>query len=78
MADPNNPTNKERLASIEKSIEHIDKNIDKIANNNVNQWKQINKNAINISGMKAINGVIAFAVSIGTTLLATYFGVKHQ
>ena len=71
-------TNKERLASIEKSIEHIDKNIDSIAKNNVNQWKQINKNTVAIASQKAVNGVIAFVVSIGTTLLATYFGVKHQ
>ena len=42
------------------------------------KWKQINKNAQNISGMKAVSGVIAFVISIGTTLLATYFGVKHQ
>lgn len=60
-------TNKERLASIEKSIEHIDKNIDNIAKNNVNQWKQINTNAQNISGMKGASGVIAFVVSIIST-----------
>ena len=71
-------TNKERLAAIETSITHIDKNIDKIANNNINQWKQINKNTVAIASQKAVNGVIAFVVSIATTLLATYFGVKHQ
>ena len=71
-------TNKERLASIEKSIEHIDKNIDNIAKNNVNQWKQINKNTVAIASQKAVNGVIAFFVSIGTTILATYYGMKHQ
>ena len=70
-------TNKERLASIEKSIEHIDKNIDNIAKNNVNQWKQINKNTVAIASQKAVNGVIAFFVSIGTTILATYYGGKH-
>ena len=32
-------TNKERLAAIETSIIHIDKNIDLIAKNNINQWK---------------------------------------
>ena len=71
-------TNKERLATIEGAIINIDKNIDEIKIDNKEQWKQINKNAINISAMKAVNAVIAFAVSIGTTLLATYFGVKHQ
>ena len=71
-------TNKERLSAIETSITHIDKNIDNIAKNNINQWKQINKNAINVSAMKAVSGVIAFVISIGTTILATYFGVRHQ
>lgn len=69
-------TNKERLASIETSITHIDKNIEKIANNNVNQWKQINKNAQNISGMKGASGVIAFVISFATALVATYIGTK--
>ena len=71
-------TNKERLSSIETSILHIDKNIDKIANNNVSQWKQINTNAQNISGMKGASGVIAFVVSIISTGIITYLGLKHQ
>ncbi|MCK4448735.1 MAG: hypothetical protein KAW56_16840 [Candidatus Marinimicrobia bacterium] len=71
-------TNKERLTAIETSIIHIDKNIDKIANNNVNQWKQINKNAINISGIKGASGVIAFVVSLISTGIITYLGLKHQ
>ena len=71
-------TNKERLSSIETSILHIDKNIDKIANNNVSQWKQINANAQNISGIKGASGVIAFVVSIISTGIITYLGLKHQ
>ncbi|MCK4447750.1 MAG: hypothetical protein KAW56_11815 [Candidatus Marinimicrobia bacterium] len=71
-------TNKERLAAIETSITHIDKNIDKIANNNVNQWKQINKNAQGISAMKAISGVISGLISLVIAGVITYFGVKHQ
>lgn len=71
-------TNKERLTAIETSITHIDKNIDKIANNNVNQWKQINKNAVGISGIKGASGVIAFFVSLISTAIITYLGVKHQ
>ena len=65
----------EKINNIKEDTEEIKK---EYKENSTNQWKQINKNAINISGMKAINGVIAFAVSIATTLLATYFGVKHQ
>ena len=71
-------TNKERLAAIEKSIEHIDKNIDNIAKNNVNQWKQINTNAQNISGMKAISGFISGLVSLVIAGVITYFGVNHK
>jgi len=56
------------LAAIEKSIEHIDKNIDKIAINNVNQWKQINKNAQSIAGIKGtafgISACVSFIVSV--------------
>lgn len=70
-------SNKERLSSIETSIIHIDKNIDKIANNNVNQWKQININAQNISGMKAISGFISGLVSLAVAGIITYFGIKH-
>ena len=72
-----NPTNKERLTAIETSIIHIDKNIEKIANNNINQWKQINKNAINISGIKGASGIIAFVVSFISTCIITYLGIKH-
>jgi len=66
-------TNKERLASIETSIIHIDKNIDLIAKNNINQWKQINKNAQSIAGMRGASGVIAGIVSIIMAGIMTYF-----
>ena len=71
-------TNKERLATIEEAIKHIDINIEKIANNNINQWKQINKNAQGISAMKAISGVISGLISLVIAGVITYFGVKHQ
>lgn len=70
-------TNKERLATIEEAIKHIDINIEKIANNNINQWKQINKNAQGISGIKGASGVIAFIISLATTIGITYFGSKQ-
>lgn len=71
-------TNKERLAAIETSIINIDKNIDKIANNNINQWKQINKNQAAIAGMKAISGFISGFVSLVIAGIITYLGIKHQ
>jgi len=70
MADK---TNKERLAAIETSIIHIDKNVEKIATNNINQWKQINKNAQNIAGIKGASGVIAGIVSMIMAGIMTYF-----
>ena len=70
-------TNKERLATIEGAIINIDKNIDEIKTDSKDKWKQINKNTVAIASQKAINGVIAFFVSIGTTILATYYGGKH-
>lgn len=70
-------TTKERLATIEKSIEHIDKNIDKIANNNVNQWKAINKNAQCIAGLKGSSGIISGIVSLLVAgLVAFFYGGK--
>ena len=48
-------TNKERLATIEEAIKHIDGNIDKIAKNNVNQWKTINENTVSIAELKTTN-----------------------
>ncbi len=70
-------SNKERLASIETNIIHIDNNVDKIAKNNINQWKQINQNTTNISIGKAISGIIAFIISVGTTVLIA-FGIKQS
>ena len=69
-------TNKERLATIEQCIIHIDKNIDKIAINNVNQWKQINKNAQSIAGIKGAAGAISFVVSILSTMIMGFLTGK--
>jgi len=67
------PTNKERLASIETSIKHIDENIEKIATNNVNQWKSINKNGKDIANIKGIGTVIALVF----TAVCGYLGIKQ-
>ena len=76
------PTNKERLIKIEGLVVNLDKNFqefkDDSKKDDVRKWKQINKNTVAIASQKAVSGVIAFVISIGTTLLATYFGVKHQ
>ena len=70
MADP---TNKERLASIETSIKHIDGNIEKIATNNVSQWKTINQNSKDIAKMKGIGAVVALVF----TAVCGYLGIKQ-
>ena len=64
----------EKISNIKEDTEEIKK---EYRENSTNQWKQINKNAQNIVGIKAVSGVIAFVISIVTTILATYFGVKH-
>ena len=69
-------TNRERLAVIETSIIHIDKNVEKIATNNVNQWKQINKNAQSIAGIKGAAGAISFVVSILSTMIMGFLTGK--
>lgn len=66
-------TIKERLAAIEESIKHIDNNIERIANNDINQWKQINKNAQCIAGMKGSSGVISGIVSLIMAAIVAYF-----
>ncbi len=71
-------SNKERLATIEGAIVNIDKNVDEIKVDNREQWKQINKNAQNISGMKAVSGFISGLVSLVIAGVITYFGAKHQ
>ena len=66
-------TNKERLASIETSIKHIDTNIGKIADNNISQWKTINKNSQDIAKMKGVGAVIALVF----TAVCGYLGIKQ-
>ena len=66
-------TNKERLASIEKGIEHIDTNIEKIAKNNISQWKTINTNSKDIAKVKGIGAVVAIVF----TAICGYLGIKH-
>lgn len=66
-------TNKERLASIETSIKHIDENVGKIADNNINQWKTITKNTTDIAKMKGIGAVVALVF----TAVCGYLGIKQ-
>lgn len=66
-------TNKERLASIETSIKHIDKNIEKIATNNVNQWEAINRDGKDIAKMKGIGIVVALIF----TAIGGWLGFKQ-
>ena len=69
-------TNKERLAAIETSIIHIDKNIDLLVTNNKEQWKAINKNSQNIAGIKGaaygISGCVSFIVSVAGILWSMF------
>ena len=73
MADK---TNKERLAAIETSIIHIDKNVDLMVTNNKEQWKAINKNSQSIAGIKGtafgISTCVSFIVSVAGILWSMF------
>ena len=64
-------TNKERLATIEEAIKNIDNNINKIAKNNINQWKAISKNTTGIASIKGA----ALAISACVSFIITAIGV---
>lgn len=66
-------TNKERLASIETSITHIDTNVEKIAKNNVSQWKAISENGKDIAKVKGVGTVIALVF----TAICGYLGIRQ-
>lgn len=74
-------TNKERLIELKGLVVNLDSNFqefkDDSKEDDIRKWKQINKNAQGISAIKAVSGVIAFVISIATTILVTYFG-KQQ
>ena len=74
------PTNKERLIKIEGLVINLDKNFtehkDDCKENDIRKWKQINKNAQNIAGMRGMSVAIAFVATVLTNL-GVYFGVKQ-
>ena len=65
----------EKINNIKEDTEEIKKDYKA---DSKEKWKQINKNAQNISGMKAVSGVISGFISLVVAGLITYFGVKHQ
>lgn len=73
-------TNKERLIELKGLIVGLDKNFtefkDDSKEDDIRKWKQINKNAQNISGIKGASGVIAVVISFAINIFLTYFG-KH-
>ena len=74
-------TNKERLIELKGLVIGLDKNFQEFKNDSkeddVRKWKQINRNAQNISGMRGMTVGIAFIVSILANVGA-YFGVIKQ
>ena len=73
-------TNKERLMKIEGLVVNLDNNFtefkDDCKDDDVRKWKQINKNAQSIAGMRGMSVAIAFVATVLTNL-GVYFGVKH-
>jgi len=60
-------------------VKSIKEDTTEIKLNDIAKWKQINKNAQNISGMKGASGVIAGIVSlIMASLIAIFFKGIHQ
>ena len=74
-------TNKERLIELKGLVIGLDKNFqefkDDSKEDDIRKWKQINRNAQNISGMKGMTVAIAFIVSILANVGA-YFGIIKQ
>lgn len=66
------------IKHINKDIAETKEFIKEVKNNNINQWKQINRNAQGLSGLKAVSGIISGFVSLIIAGVIAYFGVKHQ
>ena len=73
-------TNRERLIEIKGLVVGLDKNFtefkDDSKEDDVRKWKQINKNAQSIAGIRGITVGIAFVSSVLTNL-GIYFGIKQ-
>jgi hypothetical protein len=73
-------TNKERLIELKGLIVNLDSNFtefkDDSKEDDIRKWKQINKNAQSIAGMRGMSVAIAFVATILTNL-GVYFGFKH-
>jgi len=66
-------------AVLYEMIKSVKEDTTEIKLNDIAKWKQINKNAQNISGMKGASGVIAGIVSlIMASLIAIFFKGLHQ
>ena len=66
-------------AVLYEMIKSVKEDTTEIKLNDIAKWKQINKNAQNISGMKGASGVIAGIVSmIMASLIAIFFKGIHQ
>ena len=66
-------------AVLYEMIKSVKEDTTEIKLNDIAKWKQINKNAQNISGMKGASGVIAGIVSmIMASLIALFFKGLHQ
>ena len=66
-------------AVLYEMVKSIKEDTTEIKLNDIAKWKQINKNAQNISGMKGASGVIAGIVSlIMASLIAVFFKGIHQ
>ena len=65
-------------AVLYEMIKSVKEDTAEIKNNDKEKWRQINKNAQNIAGIKGASGIISGIVSILTAGIVAYFfkGVK--
>ena len=65
-------------AVLYEMIKSVKEDTIEIKNNDKEKWRQINKNAQNIAGVKGASGIISGIVSILTAGIVAYFfkGVK--
>ena len=65
-------------AVLYEMIKSVKEDITEIKLNDIAKWKQINKNAQNIAGIKGAAGAISFVVSIISTIIMGFLTGKYK
>ena len=65
-------------AVLYEMIKSVKEDTTEIKLNDIAKWKQINKNAQNIAGIKGAAGAISFVVSIISTIIMGFLTGKYK